>query len=224
MKKKITENEILDKLGKACLEMENAPKFEDDSFKNKYISEISKNNARFFNRKLIFSLINSALALILIITSLVLFIPRDTKRYTDNDDEITKLTVTIDEFIESVPENFSYLIEINTDQINRLYVYKMQNNTMACLINYDDESYMFVTFTKNFLYSEQNLFNGENTNNTNTDKYNMYETFNEVKVGRKTYIDYYLWIETNTYDYYINIKKSTTDKQNLFKEKIFENI
>lgn len=224
MKKKITNDEILDKLGKACLEMENTPSFDDDSFKNKYINEISKSNKRVFNKKFVFAFVNSALALILIITSLILFIPRDTRRYTDNDDEITKTTVNTDEFVEFVPENATYLIEINSDEINRMYLYTIKDDVMACLINYNDESYMFVSFTKNFLYSKRDLFNSENANKTNAENYDMYETSYEIKVGRKTNIDYYLWIETSTFDYYVNIKKSTTEKQNLFKEKIFENI
>ena len=202
MKKKITDEQFLEKLSEACLDIEKTPKIEQsDKFKIKFLNEISKiNNKKPVRIKMVFACISSALALLFILTSLFLFLPKENKRYSDKDENIFVNEVTIDEYKNAVDENQMYLVDINSENIAKCYTYEYENEILAIKITYIDESYMFVTFNKNFIYSDKGIFNLNDTIITENEKYKMYETSFFTQIGRKTIIDYYLWIETSTYD------------------------
>lgn len=225
MRKNMTDEELLEKLGQACIEVENTPMIESNDLKNRYLNEIAKNKkVNPPKHKLFFTLISSALTMIILITCLFIFLPNESMRYSDIDENVDAISITNEDFIDSVPEKYKFLIEINSENINCLTLYKSQAKTLACKIDYSDESYLFVTFSKNFIFSYNEKFNNETTKLTKYNGYDVYETNIEVNSGRKTKIDYYLWIHTQNNDYYLNIKNSTTEKQDSFKEKIFENI
>lgn len=226
MKKKITDEQFLEKLSEACLDIEKTPKIEQsDKFKIKFLNEISKNKVKTsLRRKLVFSCVTSALALILILTSFFLILPKEYKRYSDKDNDVIIQEVSATEFKDYVKEEQKYLVDINTDNIMNCSLYEINSQILAIKISYIDESYLFVTFNKDFIYSDKDNFNLNDTTITENEKYKMYETSFFTQIGRKTIIDYYLWIETPTYDYYINIKNSNEIKKNMFVEKILEKI
>ena len=225
MKKKISDEEFLDKLCKASIEMEanKLENIEDDKFKKEFVNEVSKiKNNTVLNKKFWFVVATSML--IIFIFSFVLVISNNSSRYSYNNENAIKTTISIEELNSTMPQKLSYISEIDTENIETITLYQSNNNeNLATKIIYLNKSYLLIILSNNFIYTDNEKFNNENTQIEIYETYSIYQTIYATQNGRKTIKDYYIYIKSNEYQYYLYQKNSNQDEVNSVIEKIIQN-
>lgn len=225
MKKNETDEELLSKLYKASVEMNNTPS-DDSEFKQKYLNTIAENKQISFRRKTLFLSVASSFLIVVMVLSFILFIPnkRDI-RYTDEDKNVVVSLISIEDLGTKVPDNIIPIINYESDSADVAHIYESDNNELlAFQLQYIDASFLFTVLVDNFDYSKKYQFQTENAVLNKYDNYSIYQTVYQIQNGRRTILDFYVMIKTDAYEFYLYKKNSNQSAIDAYVEKIIENI